>query len=90
MVLISLDQENKIYRSSTFNHVRRLGKERETRFFKIYKDVNDDFWMEVQSFEANEYDLSYMQIITNSDGDAEYTGQKFFYFNWTIIIFSKR
>lgn len=37
----------------------------------------DDFWAEVQAFAANEYELNQTQIVTNSDGGAGYTGEKF-------------
>lgn len=37
----------------------------------------DDFWAKVQAFAANEYDLCHTQIITNSDGGAGYSGEKF-------------
>lgn len=37
----------------------------------------DDFWNEIQSFAAHHYTLDHTQIVTNSDGGAGYTADKF-------------
>lgn len=36
-----------------------------------------DFWKEVQAFTANQYSLENTQVVTNSDGGAGYTADKF-------------
>lgn len=36
-----------------------------------------DFWKEVQAFTANQYSLEKTQVVTNSDGGAGYTAEKF-------------
>src|SRR5699024_1213331 len=37
----------------------------------------DDFWNEFQIFAAHHYTLDHTQIVTNSDGGAGYTADKF-------------
>lgn len=37
----------------------------------------DDFWNEVQTFTAHHYMLDHTQVVTNSDGGAGYTADKF-------------
>lgn len=36
-----------------------------------------DFWNEVQAFAAHRYSLEHTQVVTNSDGGAGYTAEKF-------------
>src|SRR5690606_41254231 len=40
-------------------------------------EPTDQFWKEVQAFTAHEYSLEKTQVVTNSDGGAGYTAERF-------------
>ena len=40
-------------------------------------EPRDQFWKEVQAFTAHEYSLEKTQVVTNSDGGAGYTAERF-------------
>src|SRR5690625_2062138 len=56
-----------------------FGKRVSLRNQKVIMTTNpaSEFWKEVQAFTANHYSLENTQVVTNSDGGAGYTAEKF-------------